>query len=55
MIDTNMAQSFDERAFWLAVRQALLMMVDAIEQRLQIQRTSEIRKMLKAQTISDTN
>jgi hypothetical protein len=45
-----MAQ-FDERAFWLAMRQALLMMVDAIEQRLQMPRTSEIRKQNKEEVI----
>lgn len=43
-----MAQ-FEERAFWLAMRQALLMMVDAIEQRLGLPRTSELRKQLKVQ------
>jgi hypothetical protein len=48
----DMAQ-FDERAFWLAVRQALLMMVDAIEVRLAMPRTSDIRKALKAQTNCD--
>jgi hypothetical protein len=48
-----MAQ-FDERAFWLAMRQALLMMVDAIEQRLAMPRTSEIRKALKTQMACDT-
>lgn len=39
----------DERAFWLLMRQALLLMVDAIEQRLQMARTSEIRKLLREQ------
>jgi len=35
--------------FWLAIRQALLMMLDAIERRLSIQpRTAEIRKERKA-------
>lgn len=42
-----MAQ-FDERAFWLAIRQALLMVVDAIEVRLVMQRTSELRRLLKS-------
>lgn len=46
-------QQFDERAFWLAVRQALLIIVDAIECRLAMQRTSEIRKRLRAQTNCD--
>lgn len=36
------------REFWLAIRQALLAMVDAIEHELQIEpRTSEIRKSYK--------
>ena len=42
-----MAQ-FDERAFWMAVRQALLMQVDAIEIRLAMPRTSEMRKQIKS-------
>ena len=34
--------------FWLAVRQALLMIVDAIERRFCIEpRTAELRKILK--------
>jgi len=34
----------DDRALWLAIRQALLMIVDAIERRYGLARTSEIRK-----------
>ena len=34
----------EDRAFWLAVRQALLMVVDAIERRYGLQRTAELRK-----------
>jgi hypothetical protein len=38
-----------ERAFWLAQRQALLMWLDAIERRLNIQpRTADLRKEIKA-------
>jgi len=37
-----------DRAFWLQLRQALLMMVDAIERMIDIQpRTSELRKEAK--------
>ena len=37
--------------FWLAVRQALLMLIDAIERRWQIApRTAELRKALRATT-----
>ena len=44
----------EDRAFWLAVRQALLMMVDAIELRLGLPRTSALRrKVLKSPIISD--
>jgi hypothetical protein len=35
----------DERAFWMLVRQALLMFVDAIERRCHVTpRTAELRK-----------
>jgi len=38
----------DERAFWMAVRQALLMMLDALERWLGIApRTAELRKQAK--------
>lgn len=47
-----MAQ-FDERAFWLEQRQALLMQVDAIERMLGMERTSDLRKVLKAQEKSE--
>jgi len=33
-----------DREFWLLFRQALLLMVDAIERRLEIPRTAELRK-----------
>jgi len=41
----------DEREFWLAIRQALLMLVDAIERGklTHLQRTSELRKEAKRQ------
>ena len=32
------------REFWLAIRQALLMIVDALERELDLPRTSELRK-----------
>ena len=36
----------NEREFWLAVRQAVLMFLDAIERRLEISpRTAELRKL----------
>ena len=41
-----------ERVFWLAFRQALLMVVDAIETMLEMPRTSDIRKQLKWQANS---
>lgn len=45
----------DERLFWMAMRRALLIMVDAIECKLGIERTSDIRrKVLKPQVICDT-
>jgi len=34
----------DERAFWMAVRRALLIILDAIECRLGMPRTSKLRK-----------
>ena len=34
----------EDRAFWLAIRQALLMVVDAIERRYGLSRTAELRK-----------
>lgn len=48
------AGNASNRAFWLAMRQALLMMVDAIEVLLAIPRTSELRKVLKTHCVSDT-
>jgi hypothetical protein len=36
-----------EREFWLIVRQALLLFVDAIERRYGLARTSELRKREK--------
>ena len=37
------------RAFWMAIRQALLMALDAIERELNISpRTSELRKLAKS-------
>ena len=42
------AQSPQEREFWLAVRQSLLLMVDAVERFLNISpRTSELRRQAK--------
>lgn len=37
----------DEREFWMLIRQALLLLVDAIERRLDIARTAELRKQSK--------
>ena len=37
-----------DRAFWLAVRQALLMVVDAIERMCDLERTAEVRKRARA-------
>jgi len=34
----------EERIFWLLVRQALLLFVDAIERRWDFERTAELRK-----------
>jgi hypothetical protein len=36
-----------DREFWIIVRQALLLFVDAIEQRYSLPRTSEMRQMAK--------
>ena len=36
-----------DREFWIIVRQALLLFVDAIEQKYGLQRTSEMRQLLK--------
>ena len=41
----------DDRALWLAIRQALLMIVDAIERRYGLKRTAEMRKDLKSAQI----
>jgi hypothetical protein len=40
-----------DREFWMLVRQALLMFVDAIERRFlpDVQRTAEARRLLKTQ------
>jgi len=35
------------REFWLAIRQALLMVVDALERELGLPRTAELRKQNK--------
>jgi hypothetical protein len=37
----------DSRELWIAVRQALLMIVDAIERELGMARTAELRKQVK--------
>jgi len=39
-----------DREFWLLLRQALLLMVDAIERRLTMARTAELRRELKRQS-----
>lgn len=36
-----------DREFWLIVRQALLMLVDAIERRLELPRTSQLKRERK--------
>jgi hypothetical protein len=36
-----------DREFWIIVRQALLLFVDAIEQKYSLPRTSEMRQLLK--------
>jgi len=43
-----------DRTFWLAVRQALLALVDALETWLGIERTSQLRKMWKHGKIEAT-
>lgn len=35
----------DDKQFWLLVRQALLLFVDAIERRYGLKRTAELRKL----------
>lgn len=41
--------SIEDRAFWMAVRQALLMLLDALERRMGISpRTAELRRDLRA-------
>ena len=40
--------TLSEREFWLIIRQALLLFVDAIERRYAIPRTSELRKLCKS-------
>jgi len=42
----------EDKDFWLAIRQALLMMVDAIERKYGLDRTAELRKMVRKE-ISD--
>ena len=39
-----------DRDFWLLLRQALLLMVDAIERRLSMARTAELRQERKRQS-----
>lgn len=47
--DTILASESD-RSFWISMRQALLMQLDAIERKLGISpTTAEIRKLVKAQ------
>lgn len=36
-----------EREFWLLVRQALLLFVDAIERRFELTRTAELKRHVK--------
>ena len=44
-----------DRAFWMQVRQALLMMVDAIERMVDVQpRTSELRRERKRDATTHT-
>ena len=42
--NTGAMDKIDDRALWLAIRQALLMIVDAIERRYGLKRTAEMRK-----------
>ena len=37
------------RNFWLTIRQALLLIVDAIETELEMPRTSELRKRIRSE------
>jgi hypothetical protein len=37
----------NDREFWIIVRQALLLFVDAIEQKYGLPRTSEMRQLMK--------
>jgi len=47
LVDTD-----DDRAFWMAIRQALLMLLDALERKLMVNpRTSELRKMFRRDKI----
>jgi len=46
--NTGTMDKLDDRALWLAIRQALLMIVDAIERRYGLKRTAEMRKDLKS-------
>ena len=39
-----------DRDFWLLIRQALLLAVDAIERRMGLGRTAELRRELKRQS-----
>lgn len=41
------------REFWLAIRQALLMIVDALERELGLPRTSELRKKTRKELSDD--
>jgi hypothetical protein len=43
----------EDRMFWLAIRQALLMFVDAIERRLGLPRTADLRKEVRLDKIAD--
>jgi hypothetical protein len=43
----------DDREFWMAVRQALLMMLDALERKLDINpRTAELRHAAKSERMT---
>ena len=39
-----------DRDFWLLLRQALLLMVDAIERRMDMARTADLRREVKRQS-----
>jgi len=45
----------DDREFWLIVRQALLLFVDAIEKRWQMPRTRELVKIAKTEYFIKVN